>query len=49
MRIPFNTKAKPSSVTDQTVSNDTNDIEVLAEKEYQTVAGGPQIQNEPQV
>jgi hypothetical protein len=29
-------------------SSNTLDLEVLAEKEFLAVAGGPQVQNEPQ-
>jgi hypothetical protein len=47
MHIPFS-KAKPSSVADKTTANGTSDFKVLTEKEYQAVAGGPQVQNTPE-
>jgi hypothetical protein len=48
MRIPFISKSEPSSVADKTAANDMSDFKVLTEKEYQAVAGGPQVENDPQ-
>jgi hypothetical protein len=47
MHIPFISKTKPSSEAKKTKPDDTNDFDVLNEEEYQAVAGGPQVQNEP--
>jgi hypothetical protein len=48
MHIPFISKPPTSSVPNKTSPNNTNGIVVLTDKEYQAVAGAPEVQNEPE-
>jgi hypothetical protein len=48
MHIPFISKTKPSPEVKKTKPNGTSDFEVLKEEEYQAVAGGPQVRNDPE-
>jgi hypothetical protein len=48
MYIPFISEAQPSSVENKPAPNKTNGIVVLTDKEYQAVAGAPEVRNEPE-
>jgi hypothetical protein len=47
MFVPFISKARAAPVADKTASGNNSGFAVLTEKEYQAVASGPQIQNDP--